>query len=189
MAVGQPAIRTAAHATANALPCRTIAAESGLTPATAATIAASDTPMKATTGNRGKFLVELAGGAAADAGQAAEQPTEVAHQNADTTRVVAQDERNLKIIFEAEFLEKTYLELYLDGQQRNTGLMLPGRKERWEATSTIQAKIGNAGGVKVRINGRDFAFGGKGQVANKIIKWEKDPASPNVYNIVVKDWK
>jgi len=138
--------------------------------------------LKALAGSRGKFLIELSGAADSSVDQANAS-------DSDSPQVTAQDDRNLKITFDAEFLENTYLELYLDGQQRISGLVRQGRKERWEASNAIQVKIGNAGGVKVKINDKDFVFGGKGTVASKTIKWEKDPANPNKYTISIKDWK
>jgi transcriptional regulator with XRE-family HTH domain len=109
-------------------------------------------------------------------------------KNADNTRVVAQNEKNLKIVFEAEFIQKSYLELYLDGAEKRRGFMAAGTHERWEATEFIQVKIGNAGGLKARINGKDYNFGQPGQVANKVITWKKDINNPNVYQIMIKDW-
>ena len=138
--------------------------------------------LKALAGSRGKFLIELSGAADSAVDQANAS-------DSDSPQVTAQDDRNLKITFDAEFQENTYLELYLDGQQRISGLVRQGRKERWEASNAIQVKIGNAGGVKVKINDKDFVFGGKGTVASKTIKWEKDPANPNKYTISIKDWK
>jgi cytoskeletal protein RodZ len=106
----------------------------------------------------------------------------------DQTKVTAQNTQNLKIVFEAEFTAKTYVEIYLDGAEKTRGVVMPGRKERWEANSNIQMKIGNAGGVKARINGKDYTFGLPGQVANKIISWKKDAVDPNQYQIVIRDW-
>ncbi len=102
--------------------------------------------------------------------------------------VVAQNYKNLKIIFEAEFIRKTYLELYLDGKQRKRGIIPSGVRERWEASENIQFKIGNAGGLKAKINGKNYNFGLPGQVANKVITWKKDLKNPNLYHIVIKDW-
>ena len=102
--------------------------------------------------------------------------------------MVAQNEKNLKIVFEAEFIQKSYLELYLDGAEKRRGFIAAGTHERWEATEFIQVKIGNAGGLKARINGRDYNFGQPGQVANKVITWKKDASNPNVYEITIKDW-
>jgi transcriptional regulator with XRE-family HTH domain len=106
----------------------------------------------------------------------------------DTTCIVAQNKKNLKIIFEAQFNQKSYIELYLDGVQKRRGFIPAPNVERWEATEYIQMKIGNAGGIKARINGKDYTFGGAGQVANKVITWKKDVQNPNRYCIVVKDW-
>ena len=124
--------------------------------------------------------------AAAKAAAAPAQP--VAPVQGDTTKVVVQNEQNLKIIFEAEFTAKTYVELYLDGNEKMKGVVQPGSRQRWEATDLVQIKIGNAGGVKARINGKDYTFGLPGQVANKVVTWKKDAANPNLYQIVVRDW-
>ena len=121
-----------------------------------------------------------------DAAPAQPQPAQAAAQG-DTTKVVAQNEQNLKIVFEAEFSAKTYVELYLDGAEKMRGVVQPGARQRWEATDLIQIKIGNAGGVKARINGKDYSFGLPGQVANKVVTWKKDPAQ-NKFEIVVRDW-
>jgi hypothetical protein len=66
--------------------------------------------------------------------------------------------------------------------------MPAGSRERWEASKNIQVKIGNAGGIKCIINGKEFVFGKPGQVANKSISWKRDVTNPNVYHIDVKDW-
>ncbi|MBN2160647.1 MAG: DUF4115 domain-containing protein [Spirochaetes bacterium] len=106
----------------------------------------------------------------------------------DTTSVEAQSRQSLKIIFEAEFVQKSFIELYLDGVRKVRGFIPEGEAERWEATEYIQVKIGNAGGIKARINGKAYSFGASGQVANKVITWKKDVQNPNLYHIVVKDW-
>jgi cytoskeletal protein RodZ len=108
--------------------------------------------------------------------------------NTAGTQITAQNRKNLKIIFEAEFTRKTYLELYLDGMQKKKGIIPAGVKERWEASEYIQLKIGNAGGLKATINGKAYTFGLPGQVANKIVTWQMDAKTPNLYHIVIKDW-
>jgi len=142
--------------------------------------------LKGLTENRAKIQIVL--------GQSVEpEIKEVAQaaepqKNVDNTRVVAQNEKNLKIVFEAEFSQKTYLELYLDGMEKKKGIVAAGTHERWEAAEYMQLKIGNAGGIKAKINGKDYTFGLPGQVANKVITWKKDINNPNVYQIVIKDW-
>jgi len=106
----------------------------------------------------------------------------------DTTKVTAQSEKSLKIIFEAQFTKKTYVELYLDGTKKRKGIIPAGTSERWEATDYIQIKTVNVGGFKARINGTSYSFGLPGQIANKVITWQKDIKDPNIYRIVIKDW-
>lgn len=141
--------------------------------------------LKGLTENRAKILVML--GQKENVAQAdTTAPAEL--KNVDNTRVVAQNAKNLKIVFEADFLQKTYMELYIDGTEKRRGMILEGARERWEANEFIQLKIGNAGGLKARINGKEYSFGLPGQVANKVITWKKDLNNPNVYQIVIKDW-
>lgn len=118
-------------------------------------------------------------------------PVEAGQQKVETaaaSRVIARDEKNLNIVLDAEFTQKSFIEVYLDGMMKRRGMVRSGMKERWQATSHIQVRIGNAGGVNIKINGKDYNWGGPGTVANKIITWKKDPRDPNVYHIVVKDW-
>ena len=131
---------------------------------------------------RARFKIELG-----QNGETIAQPEEEVEQQ-NSTQVVAQNKENLKIVFEAQFVAKTYIEIYLDGQQKARGIKQPGSYEKWEANEFIQLKIGNAGGVKAKINGKEYKFGLQGQIANKVITWKKDPTDPNVYNIVVKEW-
>jgi len=106
----------------------------------------------------------------------------------DNTQVIAQSNKSLKIVFEVKFIQKSFIEIYLDGNRKQRGFMPAGSVERWEASEYIQMKIGNAGGIKSTINGKEFVFGKPGQVANKIITWKKDVTNPNLYHIDVKDW-
>jgi len=106
----------------------------------------------------------------------------------DNTSVIAQNRKSLKIIFEVRFLKKSFIEIYLDGAKKQRGFMPAGSTQRWEATEYIQVKIGNAGGVKALINGKDYILGGQNQVANKVITWKKDTRNPNLYHIDVRNW-
>lgn len=140
--------------------------------------------LNATTPNRARFKVDLAKSenlVVNDSGAEEED------KNISTTQEV-QNTANLKITFEARFTAKTYIEIYLDGQQKARGIMQPKSYEKWEANEFIQVKIGNAGGVNAKINGEDYKFGLPGQIANKVITWKKDPTNPNKYSIVVKEW-
>jgi len=138
------------------------------------------------TENRAKIMVNLGSKIASEADEKQEEA--VQKREGDNTTVVAQNKSNLKIVFEAEFTQKSFVELYLDGNRKLRSFVPQGTKERWEATEYMQIKIGNAGGLKARINGKDYTFGGSGQVANKVITWKKDVNNPNLYHVVVKDW-
>ncbi len=142
--------------------------------------------LKGLTENRAKIMVSLGEKKEDEAEKLAQEDMRTA--TADSTSVEAQNRQSLKIVFEAEFVQKSFIELYLDGVRKVRGFIPQGQVERWEATEYIQIKIGNAGGIKTRINGKEFTFGAAGQVANKVITWKKDVKNPNLYHIVVKDW-
>jgi cytoskeletal protein RodZ len=144
--------------------------------------------LKGLTSGSANIKVALGDAAGTEDGATPARPQPAQAAQGDTTKVVVQNEQNLKIVFEAEFSAKTYVELYLDGAEKMKGVVQPGSRQRWEATDLIQIKIGNAGGVKARINGKDYSFGLPGQVANKVITWKKDAANPNLHEIVVRDW-
>jgi transcriptional regulator with XRE-family HTH domain len=143
--------------------------------------------LKGLTENRAKIMVSL-GEKKAEEEEKVAKEEDSSSTKVDTTSVEAQNKQSLKIIFEVEFVQKSFIELYLDGVRKVRGFIPQGQTERWEATEYIQIKIGNAGGIKARINGKSFSFGAAGQVANKIITWKKDVQNPNLYHIVVKDW-
>ena len=145
--------------------------------------------LKGATKDRANIKIELTEDTEDDTDQATAATTP---QNplpvGDQTKATAMNAQSLKIVFEADFTAKTYIEVYLDGSEKTRGVVLPGRKERWEANQLVQIKIGNAGGVKARVNGKEYSFGLPGQVANKVITWKKDAQNPNQYQIVVRDW-
>ncbi len=163
------------------------------------TINAQDVPrdvvvtLKGLTDNRAKLRVMLGGATEEEEAKTADQKSDIVEPESEKevaqgTQVVAHTENNLKIVFDAEFNQKTYLELYLDGNEKVKGIIPAGTHERWEASEYIQLKIGNAGGLKAKINGKPYTFGLPGQIANKVITWRKDPSNPNKYHIQVKDW-
>src|SRR6056297_50323 len=131
------------------------------------TINAQDVPrdvvvtLKGLTDNRAKLRVMLGGATEEEAAKTADQKSDIVEPESEKevaqgTQVVAHTENNLKIVFEAEFNQKTYLELYLDGNEKVKGIIPAGTHERWEASEYIQLKIGNAGGLKAKINGKPY---------------------------------
>jgi hypothetical protein len=146
--------------------------------------------LKGLTENRAKIMIELGRNLKVEIAENVDgQDTNVKPvTDGDNTEVIAQNDKSLKITFEVEFIQKSFLEIYLDGNIKQKGFMPAGSREKWEASKNIQVKIGNAGGIKCKINGKEFVFGKPGQVANKLITWKRDVANPNVYHIDVRDW-
>ncbi len=144
--------------------------------------------LKGLTENRAKIFVMLGASTKQEATSAEAVAEKSEPVKPESTSVIAQNRKNLQIVFEADFTQKSFIELYLDGVRKVRGFVPEGSRERWEAVEYIQIKIGNAGGLNARINGKPFNFGAPGQVANKVISWKRDPDNPNLYHIVVKDW-
>ena len=146
--------------------------------------------LKGLTESRAKIMIELGRNLKAEITSDADgQDTNVKPvTDGDNTKVIAQNDKSLKITFEIEFIQKSFIEIYLDGNIKQKGFMPAGSMEKWEASKNIQVKIGNAGGIKCKINGKEFVFGKPGQVANKLITWKRDVTNPNVYHIDVRDW-
>ncbi len=159
-----------------------------------ATVTLKDCPreilltLKGLTESRAKIMVELGKTLVVE-----QKPEDVNKgvtpvSEGDNTKVIAQNNKSLKIVFEVKFIQKSFIEIYLDGNRKQRGFMPAGTLQKWEASENIQVKIGNAGGIKATINGKEYVFGRAGQVANKTITWKKDVANPNLYHIDVKDW-
>lgn len=159
-----------------------------------ATVTVKDCPreilltLKGLTESRAKIMVELGKTLAVE-----QKPEDINKgvtpvSEGDNTKVIAQNNKSLKIVFEVKFIQKSFIEIYLDGNRKQRGFMPAGTLQKWEASENIQVKIGNAGGIKATINGKEYVFGRAGQVANKTITWKKDVANPNLYHIDVKDW-
>jgi cytoskeleton protein RodZ len=66
---------------------------------------------------------------------------------------------------EGQVLAKTYLEVTADGQRIYTGLLDKGDTRSWAAQRTIMFLVGNAGGIKLIVNGVEAAsLGAEGEV-------------------------
>jgi cytoskeletal protein RodZ len=142
--------------------------------------------LKGLTENRAKILVQIE--SKKEKASEVVVKSEKTDNNSNNVDVIAQNRENLKIVFEAAFNQKSFIEIYLDGSLKKRGFIAGGSRERWEASEYIQVKIGNAGGINARINGKEYVFGKSGQVANKVIKWKRDAKNPNLYHIHVSDW-
>lgn len=61
----------------------------------------------------------------------------------------------------------TYMEVTLDGQRVYTGILQPGDERVWSAQRTVFLVIGNAGGIKLTVNGVEIApLGRDGEVVS-----------------------
>lgn len=94
-----------------------------------------------------------------------------------------------KIILEAIVREKTYIKAFIDGKEQEGIIYYPRDKVKLEANDSMQLKIGNAGGIVAKINGKPQKLGKRGEIANKVITWQRDPYDDSVYNLVIKDWQ
>jgi hypothetical protein len=60
--------------------------------------------------------------------------------------------------------EKVWIQVIIDGKEKKEALMEPGESLTYEAMRSISGIIGNAGGVKVKYNGRLLPGGKRGEV-------------------------
>lgn len=94
---------------------------------------------------------------------------------------------NFIIVLDAVTTGENFVEFYVDGNLRKRGL-LPAQSElHYEANDSIQLKIGDAGAIDIKINGKAQSFGVHGQQVNKIIRKVKDPVEQTKFQISIKD--
>jgi cytoskeletal protein RodZ len=68
-----------------------------------------------------------------------------------------------------EFEQDSWTEVYADGQPLFSGLSRRGTKQRFEAREGFRLTLGNAGGVRVTVDGRPLEpLGGDGQVVRDL---------------------
>jgi len=66
---------------------------------------------------------------------------------------------------EARVTERTWLKIFVDGQEPEEYIFSPGSKPRWEAQEGFELIIGNAGGIHLELNDETLgALGEPGQV-------------------------
>lgn len=94
---------------------------------------------------------------------------------------------NFLIRLEGVLTGDTYIEYFVDGKPGKRGLFKKDTPLLLEANDSIQIKIGDAGDVKLTINGKSEVLGQKGSVANKIIRKMRDPVEQSKFKVVIKD--
>ncbi len=66
-----------------------------------------------------------------------------------------------------EVIEKTWLEITVDGEELFRALLDPGVRLSWTGTESISCHCGNAGGIRVTVNGEEIGtLGDRGEVVD-----------------------
>ncbi|MDH4200134.1 MAG: helix-turn-helix domain-containing protein [Spirochaetia bacterium] len=94
---------------------------------------------------------------------------------------------NFIILLDALTTGENFVEFYVDGSLRKRGLLPASSELHYEANDSIQMKIGDAGAIDIKINGKPQVFGVRGQQINKIIRKIKDPVEQTKFQISIKD--
>jgi hypothetical protein len=82
---------------------------------------------------------------------------------------VAPDARK-KVVLDIEAVERCWVKVQIDRAAFQEALLYPGDRVRWKAQDRIALTLGNAGGVRVVLNGKlQGPFGDKGQVVREIV--------------------
>ena len=94
---------------------------------------------------------------------------------------------NFTINLIAKAVADNYVEFYVDGEQKKKGILPAGETLHFEASNSIQMKIGNAGAMDIIVNGKTLKRGRNGQQINRIIRKVKDPLRQLKYKLEIKD--
>ncbi len=74
------------------------------------------------------------------------------------------------MVLDLEALELTWVVVQVDNGSPREALMRPGERARWKGSDRFTLTLGNAGGVRVELNGKvQGPFGPTGKVARDII--------------------
>jgi hypothetical protein len=74
------------------------------------------------------------------------------------------------LVLGLEAMELTWVVVQVDGGSPNEALLRPGERITWKASDKFVVTLGNAGGVKVELNGKPQGpFGPSGRVARDIV--------------------
>lgn len=93
-----------------------------------------------------------------------------------------------KIVFTAEVVrDRSYIKAWIDSQEQEGKMLYINQKVEYTAQDIIQLRIGNAGAMKVTINGIPYNLGRS--TVTKTIRWKRDLLDENVYNLVIADWQ
>lgn len=88
-------------------------------------------------------------------------PAVLPDKSGDKNKTVQKKKHNLDITA----VDKTWIQIIIDGADKREMLLNPGEKVNYEANQSIDILIGNAAGVKLKFDGKEFeGLGEKGQV-------------------------
>jgi hypothetical protein len=74
------------------------------------------------------------------------------------------------LTLDLEALELSWVVVQLDGGSPHEALLQPGERIRWTASDRFTVTLGNAGGVRVELNGKPQGpFGPRGKVVRDIV--------------------
>ncbi|MBI3603662.1 MAG: helix-turn-helix domain-containing protein [Nitrospirae bacterium] len=78
--------------------------------------------------------------------------------------------REASLALDLEATEVSWVVVQVDGASPHEALLRPGERMRWTATDRFMLTLGNAGGVRVELNGKPQGpFGPSGKVARDIL--------------------
>lgn len=82
---------------------------------------------------------------------------------------IAPDGRK-KLVLDVEAIERCWVKVQADQAAIQEVLLNPGDRVRWKAQERLTLTLGNAGGVRISLNGKlQGPYGGSGQVAKEIV--------------------
>ena len=75
-----------------------------------------------------------------------------------------------KLVLDIEAIERCWAKVQSDRGAPQEVLLNPGEHVRWKAQERLALTLGNAGGVRVTLNGKlQGPFGARGQVVREIV--------------------
>jgi len=75
-----------------------------------------------------------------------------------------------KLVLEVEAIERAWVLVQADRDPSQDVLLSPGERVRWSADKRFRVTLGNAGGVRISVNGKlQGPYGGSGKVIKNLI--------------------
>lgn len=85
------------------------------------------------------------------------------------------EEKKAPLILSATAIEEVWVNIAIDGKEEVQELLLAGDSRTWEAEESLEIKVGNAGGIKMEMNGEPLeSLGERGQVVTKTFSRKKE---------------